>query len=140
MVSNLLAKKQNFYSHQLSQILIVEDDYINRMLLSDYLKYSGYNVTSLSNGANFFLTINIFQPDLILLDLKLPDIDGYYLLQQMQQQPDFSKIPVIVVSALAFKVDQQRAMDLGARDYLVKPINLNLLTLKIEHALAYSHI
>ncbi|HIK04541.1 MAG TPA: response regulator [Trichormus sp. M33_DOE_039] len=140
MTANLLKKSHNCSCQKLNRILIVEDDTINRMLLSDYLKYYGYNIASLANGKNFILTINIFQPDLILLDLKLPDVDGYFLLQQIQQQPNLSTIPIIVVSAFAFKPDQERAINLGARDYFVKPINLNLLTHTIAQELSCRHI
>ncbi|AFY47671.1 response regulator with CheY-like receiver, AAA-type ATPase, and DNA-binding domains [Nostoc sp. PCC 7524] len=140
MTTNLLTKPQRYYLHPSRRILLVEDNDINRMLLSDYLSYCNYNVKGLSNAADFFLSIDTFQPDLILLDLKLPDINGYVLLEKIQQQPNLLKIPIIVVSAFAFKSDQEKAMNLGARSYFVKPINLNLLTLAIEQELAYSCI
>jgi two-component system, cell cycle response regulator DivK len=136
MTVHLLKKHKQLSLPCLKRILIVEDNDINRMLLSDYLSYSGYNVQSISNGAFFFITIEKFQPDLILLDLKLPDIDGYSLLHQIQQQPDLAKIPVIVVSGFAFKFDQEKAFKLGACDYFVKPINLNNLLQKISEQLA----
>lgn len=140
MTANLLNKTPNYCYRQLKQILIVEDDNINRMLLRDYLKHYGYYVTSLSSGQNFIVNLHQLKPDLILLDLKLPDADGYHLLQQIQQEPGLSKIPVIVVSAFAFKVDRERALNLGARHYLVKPINLNVLATKVEQELVCNHI
>lgn len=76
-----------------------------------------------------------FQPHLILLDLKLPDIDGYTLIQQLKQAPDWQHVPVIVVSAFAFKADQQRALSLGAVQYLVKPVNLTDLQQAIQKQL-----
>lgn len=75
----------------------------------------------------------------MLLDLKLPDIDGYSLLKQVQQKPDVSKIPIIVVSAFAFKADQELAMSLGARRYFVKPLKLKDLILTIEKELTCCH-
>lgn len=72
-------------------------------------------------------TIEQFQPHIVLLDLKLPDVDGFTLLHQFQQRRDWSNIPVVVVSAFAFQADQQRAFNLGARRYLVKPVNLSRL-------------
>jgi two-component system, cell cycle response regulator DivK len=140
MTVHLLTKSQQFHLQPLKRILVVEDNDINRMLLSDYLSYSGYHVQSLSDGSNFFKTIEKFQPDLILLDLKLPDVDGYYLLEQIQQQQDFARIPVIVVSGFAFKVDQEKAIKLGARGYFVKPINLNALLIKISEELVVNCI
>ncbi|MBE9035546.1 response regulator [aff. Roholtiella sp. LEGE 12411] len=132
MTTHLLTINQQLKSHKIRRILLIEDNDVNRMLLSDYLSYCGYDVQSLSKGSAFFSTIERFQPELMLLDLKLPDIDGYSLLEQIQKKPGFSKIPIIVVSAFAFKADQERAMNLGARHYFVKPVNLNNLIITIE--------
>jgi CheY-like chemotaxis protein len=128
-------KIQQFQLHQSKRILLIEDNYANRILLCDYLNYCGYNVQSLSEGSSFLSTIEQFQPQLILLDLKLPDIDGFTLLEKMQNNPDYINIPVIVVSAFAFKVDQKRAIDLGACRYFVKPVNLIDLIQAIEEEL-----
>ncbi len=114
------------------RVLLVEDNDVNRQMLDDYLVFCGYQILALPNGSNFFRALADFKPHLILLDLKLPDIDGYTLLQQMQQGNDWQHIPVIVVSAFAFKADQQRALSLGASRYLVKPVNLNDLKQAIE--------
>ena len=132
MTAQLLNIDQPLRSHKARRILLVEDHYLNRMLLSDYLSYSGYDVQSLSEGSTFFSTIEKFEPDLMLLDLKLPDIDGYSLLKQVQEKSDLSKIPIIVVSAFAFKADQELALSLGARRYFVKPLKLKDLLLTIE--------
>ncbi|GAX39907.1 response regulator receiver protein [Tolypothrix sp. NIES-4075] len=128
--------RQQFQLHQSKRILLIEDNDVNRILLDDYLNYWGYDVQSLSEASTFFSTIEQFQPELILLDLKLPDIDGYTLLEKMHKLPDYVNIPVIVVSAFAFKADQQRALDLGACRYFVKPVNLIDLIQAIEEELA----
>lgn len=104
-------------------------------MLEDYLVYCGYQVLGIATGSSFFQALAEFQPHLVLLDLKLPDIDGYTLLQQLQQKPEWDNIPVIVVSAYAFKADQQRALDLGARRYFVKPVSLRDLKQAIEEEL-----
>ncbi|MBD0389114.1 MAG: response regulator [Nostoc sp. C3-bin3] len=139
MTAQLLNIDQPLRSHKVRRVLLVEDHYLNRMLLSDYLSYCGYDVESLSEGSTFFSTIDKFEPDLILLDLKLPDIDGYSLLKQVQQRPNLSKIPIIVVSAFAFKADQELALSLGARRYFVKPLELKDLILTIEEEFTFSH-
>ncbi|MEH2280851.1 MAG: response regulator [Nostoc sp.] len=139
MTVKLLNRDQPLRSHKVRRILLVEDHYLNRMLLSDYLSYCGYDVQSLSEGSGFFSAIETFKPDLMLLDLKLPDIDGYSLLKQVQQKPDFSKIPIIVVSAFAFKADQELALSLGARHYFVKPLKLKDLILTIEEQFTCCH-
>lgn len=104
------------------RILLVEDNDFNRYMLEDYLVYCGYQVSALAGGSKFFQALSEFQPHLILLDLKLPDINGFTLLEQIQQQSGWQHIPVIVVSAFAFKADQQRAFNLGVRRYFVKPV------------------
>ncbi|MDJ0615508.1 MAG: response regulator [Calothrix sp. MO_192.B10] len=139
MTANLLNTYQRLSSPSAKKILLVEDNDVNRMLLSDYLTHSGYDIQSLPTGSNFFKTIKEFQPHVILLDLKLPDVDGYFLLESIKQQPSFSCIPVIVVSAFAFKSDREHAMNLGASQYLVKPINLIDLIAAIEKELAKAH-
>lgn len=136
MTARLFKIQQQFQLHQSKRILLIEDNDFNRILLCDYLNYFGYDVQSLSEGSSFFSTIEQFQPELILLDLKLPDIDGYTLLEKMQNKSDYVNIPVIVVSAFAFKLDQKRAIDLGACRYFVKPVNLIDLIKAIEEELA----
>ncbi|MBE8997794.1 MULTISPECIES: response regulator [unclassified Nostoc] len=139
MTAQFFNTDQPLRSYKVRRILLVEDHYLNRLLLSDYLSYCGYDVQSLSEGSNFFATIDKFKPDLMLLDLKLPDIDGYSLLKQVQKKPDLSKIPIIVVSAFAFKADKELAMSLGARRYFVKPLKLKDLILTIEKELTCCH-
>ncbi len=122
----------------LARILLVEDNATSRQLLSDYLEHYGWEVLSLERGAKFGSAMLHYKPDLILLDLKLPDVDGYTLLRQMQQHPEWRQTPVIVVSAFAFQSDKDRAMGLGARQYLVKPMNLAQLRQAIGEELGYS--
>lgn len=114
------------------RILLVEDNDLNRQMLHDYIVFCGYQVFSMRGGSGFFEALAEFQPQIILLDLKLPDIDGYTLLRQLQQSTEWGYIPVIIVSAFAFKADQKRAFDLGARRYFVKPVSLS----KLKEAIA----
>ncbi len=117
------------------RILLIEDNDINRQLLSDYLNYLGYQVLALPDGDNLFPALSEFKPQLILLDLKLPGIDGYTILEQIQQSSHWHDTPVIVVSAFAFKADQERAMNLGAKRYFVKPVKLPQLNQAIQEEL-----
>jgi CheY-like chemotaxis protein len=123
-------------SNSPTRILLIEDNEANRRLMADYLGYSGYEVFALADGTQLAATMEQFQPQVILLDLKLPTVDGYALLEQLRQREDWRQIPVIVVSAYAFQRDQQRALELGARRYLVKPIRLSQLTQVIDEELA----
>ncbi|NJN57223.1 MAG: response regulator [Leptolyngbyaceae cyanobacterium SL_5_9] len=114
------------------RILLVEDDDTNRQLMEDYLNHHHYVVNSIATGHDFLQIVIDFRPHLILLDLKLPDISGYTLLEQLQESPTFSQIPVIVISAFAFRAEQSRALELGARKYFIKPLNLMHLREAIE--------
>ncbi|QYO62577.1 response regulator [Leptolyngbya sp. 7M] len=120
-----------------ARILLVEDNEASRQLMGDYLEYYGYKVMGLAKGAQFGAAMAQFRPHLVLLDLKLPDVDGYSLLQQRQWHADWLKIPVIVISAFAFQADQQRALKLGASQYLVKPVSLTQLKQSILQELNY---
>jgi two-component system, cell cycle response regulator DivK len=140
MTAQLINREQRFELYPSQRILLVEDHDINRMLLSDYLSFFKYHVESLTSGHNFFTKLETFKPDLILLDLKLPDIDGYTILAEAQRHSKYSKIPIIIVSAFAFTADRERAMNLGARRYLVKPVNLSELVVVIGEELALCSI
>lgn len=117
------------------RILLIEDNEPNRRLMQDYLAYLGYRVLALTGGSSFTSALDDFKPQVVLLDLKLPDMDGYTIIEQMQQRSDWQQIPIIVVSACAFIADQQRALSLGARRYLVKPIRLSDLIQVIREEL-----
>lgn len=119
------------------RILLIEDNDISRQLMSDFLRHCGYCVQVLSSGLNFTQMMMQFRPHLILLDLKLPDVDGFTLLEQVQSASEWSEIPVIVISAFAFQSDQQRAMSLGARQYLVKPVILSQIQQAIDAELKH---
>ena len=113
------------------RILIVEDNELHRLITHDCLEAEGYTVLSLPDGLSFFPSIAKFQPNLLLLDLKLPCIDGFTLLQQLKASL-WSSIPVIITSAYAFQSEKQKAIDLGASSYLTKPIALENLVKTVE--------
>lgn len=118
------------------RILLIEDNDSNREMLSEYLKHLGYQVLSLSDGAQFLQAMADFRPNLILLDLVLPGIDGYSLIQKIQQQSEWQHIPIVVLSALSFRVDRKRALSLGARRFLVKPASPDQLKLVLNEYLS----
>lgn len=119
-----------------NRILIVEDNSLNRLMLEDYLVFCGYQVLSLPSADKFFEEIASFQPDLILLDLKLPGIDGYTILERLKAKPEYKHIPVMIVSAFAFRMDRQRAFNLGACRYFIKPVDLTELKTAIYNQLS----
>lgn len=113
------------------RILLIEDDYGNRVLFADFLEHCGYRVLPLADGNNCIEMMQEFMPHLVLLDIKLPQVNGLTLIQTIRQHPQFRNLPILVVSGYAFQADRQRAMEAGATDYMVKPILPATLSNKI---------
>lgn len=101
-------------------ILIVEDDKFLRELISQKLIKEGYNILQAVDGEEGLDKIKKEKPDLVLLDLILPGIDGFEVLARAKEDPEVVKIPVIILSNLGQKEDVEKGMNLGAVDYLVK--------------------
>ena len=120
----------NFPQEQ-RRILLIEDDYGNRVLFADFLEHCGYRVLPLADGNNCIEMMQEFMPHIVLLDIKLPQVDGLTLLQTIRHHPQFRNLPILVVSGYAFQADRQRAIAAGATDYMVKPILPATLNSKI---------
>lgn len=118
------------------RILVIEDDYANRLLFSDYLTYAGFTVLAIADGQNIDQYLSTFSPSLLLLDLGLPGLDGYQLLERLNPNGKGLPLPVVIVSGYAFQENQRRAIALGASEYLVKPVRLKELVQTIRAVLA----
>ena len=101
-------------------IIIIEDDKFLRELIVQKLLKEGYEISEAIDGEEGIKKIKEEKPDLILLDLILPGIDGFEVLSQMGEDPKLSLIPVIILSNLGQKEDVEKGMKLGAVDYLIK--------------------
>lgn len=104
----------------LNRILIVEDDKFLRELISQKLAKEGYDITEAVDGEEGAKMAKEVKPDLILLDLILPGIDGFEVLSKIKADPLSSSIPVIILSNLGQKEDIERGFKLGATDYMIK--------------------
>jgi DNA-binding response OmpR family regulator len=104
----------------MSKILVAEDD---KFLANAYrvkLTKEGFNIQLASNGEEVLKTLQTFNPDIILLDLMMPKIDGFIVLQILRTTDQWREIPVIITSNLGQKEDIEKGMKLGATDYIVK--------------------
>ncbi|MDP1538541.1 MAG: response regulator [bacterium] len=101
-------------------ILIIEDDKFLRELISQKLTKEKYNVSEAIDGEEGIKKIKEEKPDLVLLDLILPGIDGFEVLAQMKEDQNVTKIPAIILSNLGQREDIEKGLKLGAVDYLVK--------------------
>ncbi len=101
-------------------ILIVEDDKFLRELIVRKVANEGFNVSEAIDGEEGIKKIKEEKPDMVLLDLILPGIDGFEVLSRMKEDPALSSVPVIILSNLGQKEDIEKGMKLGAIDYLIK--------------------
>ncbi len=102
-------------------ILVVEDDPTNRMLASRILTASGIEFVEAIDGEQALVLLEGRRPDLVLMDLSLPGIDGWEVTRRIRQNPVLSDLPVLAVSAHAMSGDRERAIKAGCDDYLTKP-------------------
>jgi len=119
-----------------AKILLVEDNEMNRDMLSRRLERKGYQVLIAVDGGQGVEMARSQSPDLILMDMSLPVLDGWEATRRLKAGPDTASIPVIALTAHAMASDREKAMEAGCDDYDTKPIELPRLLGKIEHWLA----
>jgi DNA-binding response OmpR family regulator len=117
------------------RILIVEDDHMLAKVIGDNLRFAAYEVRAAADGHEAVAQLRTFQPDLVLLDLMLPDRSGFDLCGVLRQG---GRTPVVILSARAQKADKLRGLKLGADDYLTKPFDLDELLARIQAVLRRS--
>ncbi len=116
------------------KILLIEDEEILRSLLSQRLREEGFKVEEATDGETGLKKLNEEKVDLVLLDLILPGMDGYEFLLNMKKDSKFSSIPVIVLSNLGQDDEIKKALDSGAKDYLIKSnFGLEEITQRIKN-------
>jgi two-component system cell cycle response regulator DivK len=116
----------------MSRILIVEDNEMNRDMLSRRLQRRGYDILFAVDGEAGVQTATAELPDLILMDMGLPVIDGWEATRRLKQAAATRHIPIVALSAHAMSGDRDRAMEAGCDDYDTKPVDLARLLDKIE--------
>jgi CheY-like chemotaxis protein len=114
------------------RVLVVEDDRISRELATRVLSAGGYDVVAATDGEEALLAVRDAAPDLVLMDLGLPGIDGVEATQIIRTDPETCDIPVVVLSALAFGSDRERALKAGCIDYLTKPVGARELLDRVD--------
>ncbi len=113
-------------------VMVVEDNEKNRKLMRVVLKAKGYNVIEATTGEEALSLLKENIPDIILMDIQLPGIDGLTLVKQIKADALTKDIPIIVVTAYAMKGDEQKILETGCNAYVSKPINTQELPLIIE--------
>ena len=111
----------------MKKILIAEDNPVNRELLRELLEARGYAIEEAVNGQEALHMIAQSKPDLLLLDLSMPVLDGFATLKKIREDASMASLTVLAVTAYAMRGDQEKAMGAGFDGYLTKPINSELL-------------
>jgi CheY-like chemotaxis protein len=122
-----------------AKILLVEDNAMNRDMLSRRLARKGYNVIVAADGPEALEKVVVEHPDLILMDLRLPEIDGWEVTRRLKGDAATRHIPVIALTAHAMPPDREAALAAGCDDFDVKPIDFSRLLAKIEGQLHVAH-
>ena len=113
-------------------IYIVEDDANICEIEAIALKNSGHTVETFENGRSFYDQLSVNRPDLIILDIMLPDEDGLEILRKIRSKPDTRRIPVILISAKSTELDRVRGLEIGADDYITKPFGVMELIARVK--------
>ncbi|OZH55153.1 hypothetical protein AFK68_06400 [Hydrocoleum sp. CS-953] len=117
-------------------ILLAEDNEANITTVSSYLKAKGYRIILAKNGDEAIAQAESQNPDLILMDISMPNKNGLEAMEEIRQTPHLVNVPIIALTALAMTGDRERCLAAGANDYLSKPVKLKQLTSMIQKLLA----
>ena len=116
----------------MKKILVIEDNEINQDLILRRLKKKGFEVVIASDGEEGLKLIGEISPDLILLDMSIPKMDGWQVAQASKSNPETKNIPIIALTAHAMQGDREKALEAGCDEYETKPIQFKQLLSKIE--------
>lgn len=105
-------------------VLIVEDNALNMKLFHDLLDAQGYNTLQTQNGMEALEIARTHSPDLILMDIQLPEVSGLEVTKWLKEEDELRHIPVVAVTAFAMKGDEEKIRDGGCEDYIAKPISV----------------
>lgn len=120
----------------MSMVLVVEDNPANRKLLTVILRKAGHEVVTADDAPGALRAIQEHVPDLVLMDLGLPGIDGYALTRQLRRDPATAAVPILAVTSFAMQGDAEKARQAGCVGHIPKPIQRELLLRKVGKALA----
>jgi CheY-like chemotaxis protein len=117
-------------------ILVVDDNPTNLKLAADVLEFEGYQVFRASNAREARQMIMASPPDLILMDIQMPGMDGLTFTRELKAGPLTRRIQIVAMTAFAMKGDEQKAMDAGCNGYLTKPIDTRKLPIQVQSFLS----
>jgi two-component system cell cycle response regulator DivK len=113
-------------------ILYVEDNPDNRMLVRRILGSEGYTVHEADSATKAFEVLKTLHPDLILMDINMPEMDGYTLTAHIRSLPNMGTVPIVALTANVMKGDRERSLEAGCDGYIQKPIDIDTIATQIE--------
>lgn len=116
-------------------ILYVEDNPDNRMLIRRVLTAEGYTIHEAPDATSALSALKTLHPDLILMDINMPDMDGYTLTAHIRALPNLGLIPIVALTANVMRGDRERSLEAGCDGYIQKPVDIDTLTQQIERFL-----
>lgn len=117
-------------------VLHVEDNFDNRLLVRRLLQAFGYAVIEAENASMAREMLQNHRPDLILMDINMPDVDGYTLTNEIKAMPAMQHIPIVAITANVMKGDRERTLSAGCDGYIEKPIDVDKFIDQVEHFLS----
>jgi CheY-like chemotaxis protein len=114
------------------KVLVIEDNEQNLYLMNFILNHHGYEVIQARDGATALEVADKITPGLILLDIQLPEMDGYTVARRFRADPNFEDIPIIAVTSYAMLGDREKAIEAGCTGYIEKPINPDTFLMEME--------
>ncbi len=122
------------------RVLVVDDEEKNRLLLRDLLEVQGYEVSEAEDGEQALQKTAEFQPDLVLLDLMMPKLDGFEVCRRLKRDPKTAPVPILLVTSLDERNVRLTGIEAGANDFLNKPIDAQDLILRVRNAIYAKHL
>lgn len=116
-------------------ILYIEDNLDNRTLIRRILTVEGYAVHEAENAMAGLEKLKTLKPDLILMDINMPDMDGYTLTAKIRSMPGFDSVPIVALTANVMRGDRERSLEAGCDGYIQKPVDIDILPQQVERYL-----
>ena len=114
------------------KILVADDNPASRELIMEVLEMSGYDVIGAADGLEAVDQARAGQPDLLLVDIQMPRLDGFGVLRELRAEARFASLPVVALTAFAMQGDRERALDAGFNGYISKPVDIVILRQEIR--------
>ncbi len=118
------------------KVLVVEDNSDLLELLASQLRYARFQVATANNGIDGLKLARSFAPDIVLLDLVLPQLDGFAVCEHLRRDPQTARIPILLLTGLASEISRCAGFESGADDYVTKPATADVIVSKIRHWLS----